>query len=349
VCDKCTRECEQANGADGELKLCSYGLNYVRLDDDLLIAGITVRDFPETTPARKKRLTEAKRSTVDRAEVERVLAQGKLATERLEERHRQIQDCLVAEFRESKTYQQEIVDHLRPDLERTFAQVHDYKQFVQTIVQNISVVLESRHPDVPLKEKLDKASKQETAVYWAAMLMNEKLDAAMFLDSPERIAEPREQGTFRLHGLVLKYIRIYQSRASDHGIVVAVRGDSWANITGNARALGIIPHTLIDNAIKYAPDRTSITVRFVETSKKVRLEIEGFGPKIEHDEMHRIFDLFYRGRAALERTKEGTGFGLASAQSIARAHGTEIIVEQDEVASFERNHRTTFSVEFPRA
>jgi two-component system, OmpR family, sensor kinase len=80
---------------------------------------------------------------------------------------------------------------------------------------------------------------------------------------------------------------------------------------------------------------------------KGRLEfsVESHGPKIEDHEVERIFEPFYRGDEARRRGAEGTGFGLAAAQNIARAIGTSITVDQTEHAQNERmGFRTVFKV-----
>jgi signal transduction histidine kinase len=345
ICDRCDRQCETSSLRG--LQLCSYGLNYLRIDDDLLVAGIAVRDFPVNSPARRTRLREVGRDVVMKRDLERIVNAAELATTEEAAEVRARMDEAVREFRESKTYQQEMVELLRPDLERALSQIHDYKQFVQQIVQNMNVILETRFPGLELEEKLRRATHEETALYWAAALMDEKLDAALFLEAPERILEPREQGRFRLHGLVTKYVRIYKSRADQKRLSVRIVGDSWANIEGNARALGIIPHTMIDNAIKYAPAGSRVFVTFRESGNTVSLAVESFGPKIEASEAARIFDLFYRSEAARQMSSEGTGFGLASAQNVAKAHDTEIIVQQTDRKGPEDTLETVFSIDFP--
>lgn len=282
-------------------------------------------------------------------ELDRVLTLCGESMAELEAQLKARQDAIIAEYRQSKGYQRDILKALKPDLEETLAQVHDYKQFVQQIVQNIDVLLESRFPGLPLEEKLDEAEHEEAAIYWAAVVMDEKLDAALFLESPERIHEKREWHRFRLHGLVLKYVRIYKSRADRKKLNVVITGDSWGEVRANTRAIGIIPHTLIDNALKYAPEGGRVEIAFEESAANITLSISSDGPRIRNDEKDRIFDLFFRGAAARRRFKEGTGFGLASAQNIATAHDTKIMVNQTEQPDKQGNYRTTFDVTFARA
>jgi signal transduction histidine kinase len=350
ICKRCDRQCESSPATTkGDLRLCSYGLNYLRVNDDLLIAGVAVRDFPQASHARSKRLKEVGRDAITRADLAKVIERCAIATDQQIAEMRRAMDQIVEEWRASKSYQAEVVEALRPDLQMTLAQVHDHKLFVQQIIQNMNVILENRYPGEELEKKLELASHEEAALYWAAILMDERLDAALFLDSPARIHEPRERGVFSLHGLVLKYVRIYKSRAQQNGVRVAVYGESFSKIEGNTRALGIIPQTLIDNALKYAPRGSIVDVRFKETQETVTVEVEGYGPKLKPREATRIFDLFYRAEAARVMTSEGTGFGLASAQNIARAHDTEIIVKQTNQKGRGNTYLTTFSVTFPIA
>src|SRR4051812_44845791 len=55
-CFSCDRQCEVAQ--EEGLQLCSYGLNYQRVDKELVVAGLAVQDYHRTTPARAKMLRQ---------------------------------------------------------------------------------------------------------------------------------------------------------------------------------------------------------------------------------------------------------------------------------------------------
>ncbi|MGH9307713.1 MAG: sensor histidine kinase [Acidimicrobiales bacterium] len=319
------------------------------MDDDLLIAGIVVVNYQPETPARRKQMRAAGREVVRKDELQRVIERTSDSTEMLEAQMRARMDAVVQEFRDSKTYQQEVIDALRPDVRRALAQVHDYKQFVQQIIQNMNVILEERHPGLSVDDKLERSSMQEKAIYHAAVIMDEKLDAMLFLESPERIREAKDHRTLRLHGSALKYVRIYDSRAKRKGINLGIHGRTWGSVYGNVRALSIIPHTLIDNATKYAPTGTEVRVCVREDQDELELVVEGYGPKIDAAENARIFDPFFRGRAARALSSEGMGYGLASAQNIARAHGTEITFDQGADRGPSGTYWTAFAVRFRKS
>jgi signal transduction histidine kinase len=323
-------------------------LNYQWVDDDLLIAGLMLHDYPIETAARKKMRSKLRTEALAQEELERVVERRAEATDDLEAELQSHMDSEVARYRKTKGYQRDILKALKPELKESLAQIHDYKQFVQQVVNNVDVMLEAKYPGIPLEEKIEKATHEEKAIYWAALIMDEKLEGAQFLESPGRIYEKREQGRCRPHGMVVKYARIYQRRADLKRLKVKVSGESWGEIVGNTRALGIIPHTLIDNALKYAPEGSRVEISFSEDSQHITLSVSSMGPRIRDDERERIFDLSYRGSAARRKSKEGTGFGLASAQNIAAAHDTRIEVEQSLDAT-DGFYLTTFSVSFKRA
>jgi hypothetical protein len=203
-------------------------LNFVRIDEDLLVAGVAVRDGPNPSVAQRKRWREVGRDAITEAELRTVIERSKIALDAQIADLQARMDSVVDAWRQSGAYQHDVVELLREDLQRALAHVHDYKQFVQQIIQNMNVILETRYPRIELEAKLEQATHEEMALYAAATLMDERLDAALFLETPARIHEPREQRSFRLHGLVVKYLRIYKSRADNRGVTVDVHGTSWA-------------------------------------------------------------------------------------------------------------------------
>jgi two-component system sensor histidine kinase KdpD len=67
---------------------------------------------------------------------------------------------------------------------------------------------------------------------------------------------------------------------------------------------------ILDNAAKYAPPGTSITVQAKNDGPTVHMEIADEGRGIPVDDLERVFDKFYRAQAGDTR-RAGTGLGLA--------------------------------------
>jgi two-component system, OmpR family, sensor histidine kinase KdpD len=83
---------------------------------------------------------------------------------------------------------------------------------------------------------------------------------------------------------------------------------------------------LIDNALKYSPPGSPISVSAGLKDKRVIIRVKDRGPGIPERERERVFDKFYR-RQTTKTHVPGTGLGLYIAREIARAHGGDVWVE----------------------
>ena len=83
---------------------------------------------------------------------------------------------------------------------------------------------------------------------------------------------------------------------------------------------------LLDNAIKYSPSGSPVSVSAVLEDGAITVTVADEGPGVAEDEQLRIFEKHYRG-AAFSSTVPGTGLGLASAKNIVDAQGGAIRVD----------------------
>ncbi|CAH2031814.1 ATP-binding protein [Trichlorobacter ammonificans] len=82
---------------------------------------------------------------------------------------------------------------------------------------------------------------------------------------------------------------------------------------------------LLDNAIKYSPQRGDITIALFRNEQgETLLDFVDCGPGIPDEEKERIFNRFYRLDAGRARTNGGTGLGLAIAKTAVEVHGGTI-------------------------
>jgi two-component system, OmpR family, sensor histidine kinase KdpD len=105
-------------------------------------------------------------------------------------------------------------------------------------------------------------------------------------------------------------------------------------------------YTLIDNAAKYSPPESAITVRAKQTNEgSIIVSVEDRGPGIRPDVRERVFEKFFRAIRdgdIGDRRVAGSGMGLAIARGIVEAHRGRIRVEDAE-----NGHGARFVIELP--
>lgn len=77
---------------------------------------------------------------------------------------------------------------------------------------------------------------------------------------------------------------------------------------------------LLENASRYTPAGTRITLRSRRREGRIEFAVEDNGPGISAAELPMVFEKFYRGKLGMKMGK-GTGMGLAIARAIVQAHG----------------------------
>jgi signal transduction histidine kinase len=84
---------------------------------------------------------------------------------------------------------------------------------------------------------------------------------------------------------------------------------------------------VVDNAIKYSPDRKLIRVEAKVWDGELRTSVADHGIGIAPEDMPRIFEKFYRVTRGEGSSSRGTGLGLTLARHLVEAHGGRVAVE----------------------
>jgi two-component system, OmpR family, sensor histidine kinase CiaH len=94
--------------------------------------------------------------------------------------------------------------------------------------------------------------------------------------------------------------------------------------TGDEERLKQLTVILLDNAVKHTPEGGSIRITCGKSGSAVRFQVKDTGVGIPPKDLPLIFDRFYRGYEARNRSDGGTGLGLSIAKWISEKHGGTI-------------------------
>ena len=94
----------------------------------------------------------------------------------------------------------------------------------------------------------------------------------------------------------------------------------------DARLIAQVIINLVDNAVKYTPPNSHITIETWEEEGRAAVSVADDGPGISDQEKERIFQMFYTGSNPIADSRRSLGLGLSLCKTIITAHGGQIWV-----------------------
>ena len=118
-----------------------------------------------------------------------------------------------------------------------------------------------------------------------------------------------------------------------------VNDNAPVSVALDRRLLKLALKQLLDNALKYSPHSTPVTIRVGNGAGALEVAVTDRGQGIPEQEQSRVFERFYRSPSVKVHIP-GSGLGLSIAHSIMRAHNGELTVTS-------RPGETTFRMRLP--
>jgi two-component system phosphate regulon sensor histidine kinase PhoR len=145
----------------------------------------------------------------------------------------------------------------------------------------------------------------------------------------------------RIKAVLQAAVAVCQPKIAEKAIQVELRCDESLQAGIDAPLLEQAVVNLIDNAVKYSPQRGIIHLQAARGEEEIVIRVQDHGCGIEGKHLPRLFERFYRVDKARSRTLGGTGLGLAIVKHIMQLHGGRATVESSLGAG------STFSLHLP--
>ena len=131
-----------------------------------------------------------------------------------------------------------------------------------------------------------------------------------------------------IQGAVNRAFSLLESKAKEKEITMRQEiGHADTPVLADLGRLEQVLINLLDNAIKYTPQKGCITVFTEDFGNRIRVNVSDTGIGIPAKDLPRIFERFYRVDAARSRELGGTGLGLSIVKHIVQGHGGAVSVE----------------------
>ena len=138
-------------------------------------------------------------------------------------------------------------------------------------------------------------------------------------EDPLKDAEP-----VSLDAVIAEAVDAARLLAQTAQIEVVVGGTTGLQVLGVEAHLVTALRNLLTNAISYSPRGTRVAVASRLANNVVEISVTDQGMGIPENELHRVFERFYRVDQARSRVTGGTGLGLSIVKHVAENHGGEV-------------------------
>lgn len=114
------------------------------------------------------------------------------------------------------------------------------------------------------------------------------------------------------------------ARAEGRDVRIALDVDTSVPVHVATREVGRVLRNVLDNAIRHAPDGSTVTLTLRPDTGQAHVHVRDEGPGFPDDLVDRAFESFVRADAARTRDGAGAGLGLAIARGLVAAHDGSI-------------------------
>ncbi|NMB31051.1 MAG: HAMP domain-containing histidine kinase [Clostridiales bacterium] len=135
------------------------------------------------------------------------------------------------------------------------------------------------------------------------------------------------KSNFDVVEVVLSTIFSFEQQLNEKKVDIRGLDSDKVLIHGDSDLIHQVIYNLIENAVKFVDEGGYIEFSFRENENNAYISIKNSGTGIEHEDIPRIFDRFYKTDKSRSQDKSGVGLGLFLVRSIIKLHGGDIIVE----------------------
>jgi signal transduction histidine kinase len=215
---------------------------------------------------------------------------------------------LVDEYRKRWHYQEksELMAQLE-QLKSNFLSLisHDLKTPIARIQGNAELVL--NESGCPLSEKQQRGI---AAIVHTTEDLSQYVETILDLTRIESARIPLQKATKDINATILEVVESKRFLAQEKSIVLATELEPIFSFKFDVKLIRRVLSNLLENAIKYSPQNSSITLLSKEEGDWIKVSVADQGIGIPISEQTKVFTKFYRCENEVTQTVKGTGLGL---------------------------------------
>jgi len=209
-------------------------------------------------------------------------------------------------------------EQLRSTLLRTIS--HDLRTPLTTISGNASNLMSCG-------SSFDEATRQQiyADIYDDSMWLISLVENLLYATRIEAGRMTLNTSTESLSEIIEEAMGHIERKATDHYLISTCENDLLL-VRADARLVVQVIVNIVDNAIKYTPPGTTVTVTAEQRGTMAEIRVADTGNGIPDEEKDKLFDKFYCGTNKIADNRRSLGLGLYLCKAIVEAHGGTICV-----------------------
>jgi heavy metal sensor kinase len=154
--------------------------------------------------------------------------------------------------------------------------------------------------------------------------LTEMVDGLLSISRADAGQVALHKTTFSVVDLAREVVGLLGLLAEEKGQQIRVEGDVKLSVQADRVVLHRGLANIVENAIKYGPSASAISVRVARNGDHVEVSVEDRGETIPEDLREKIFERFFRIDASRSRQAGGSGLGLAIAKWSVEVNGGSV-------------------------
>jgi K+-sensing histidine kinase KdpD len=217
-------------------------------------------------------------------------------------------------------------------VKKEFKITHQQQSFMMAITHELKtpIAVSKLNLETLQKRKLDE--QQQQRLIYNTLQESNRMNA---LCNNLLLSSQMDAEAYKLHFEKINLNELLENCIKDFSIRFPGRLESALSnqevlIEGDAFLLQMAFNNLIDNAIKYSPKETTVSVKMFTSEKNCNLHFTDEGIGISDADKMKVFQKYYRTGSDATKKAKGTGLGLYLVDRIIKSHKGKISIKDND-------------------
>jgi signal transduction histidine kinase len=193
----------------------------------------------------------------------------------------------------------------------------------------------SKLPGENFSDRLEKSDKEIKDLYNSLNLITSQLGMMDVIVNPSSITFGTTK-EINIYKLFHKISVLFEHLSKKRNIKIELNSERIIKNSICYESIEFIPLILLDNAIKYSVDNSTIKIDISQNYNKIIVKVKSIGPFVNDENCEKIFEKFFRDENGVNFENKGIGMGLWVAKKILEAHSCNISYHKDKGANGDR-------------